>query len=545
MANELAPENMMSVDNDLRFGEMMLCTLSGTYPVMRYFLMATGAATIGSLIWYLVFGSYTALTVLFCSGIIDIAVVIALWKAFADQKTLMRQITTTITPQNIISRVNYSSSESRFDWARISGVRRIGRIIVYAIETDPPTSICIPFRCFSSRDDANRFLRLSYEYWREAQVRRHELGKCGTQERPGQFWIAVRIFLAVAIIGIVISMLESGSTWQPWALFALTPIVILLVRKADNGKGATLLANTALAKNDVAGALKATRAGLKQFPNNADLHVTAAYSLFNLGHFEEGLKHCHAAVAAHPSKALAYIGMGAGYREMADYDNALTAINKGLELEPNLAWAYVIRANIHVDFCMYDEALKDCDTAQSVEGKYYGHYSARAFVDYAREDFDAAEKNCQRAAELCDEEKRSKRDKAIVLALKGLILSRTNRHDEAFAAIDRAIEMDPDTASHYGYAGSIRLRAHKLEEAWSWFKMALQRKPSKRHLTSDYADMALNQYLLNNVEEAHRYADMALEIDPDARSLAGKRAALLRDKKYDELLKAFGYELSA
>jgi tetratricopeptide (TPR) repeat protein len=545
MTNELVPENTMTVNNDLNFSEMLMCTVAGTYPVMRYFLLGCGALTAISLALWLLFGDYGAMTVLASAIIVQAAALFAIWRAFSQQKQLMSNITTTISPQNVVSRVNFTSSESRFDWSRISAVHRVGNVIVIAIDTDPPSSICIPFRCFPSREDATRFFRLSHEYWRAGQARRHELGHCGSNQGSQQLWVLARIVLVVAILGVVISMLNTHGAWQQWVLLALMPAVIILLRKGDGGSGSALIANTALAKNDTKAALNASLQGLKKYPKNAMLRVTAGYSLYGLGQIEEGLKQCLAAVEARPGMALGYMGVGHGYREMADPDNALLYVCKGLELDPNLSWGFIMRANVHVDVCQYDEALKDCELAERLEGTYYAPFAARAGIHFSRVELDEAEQNCEKALKLCEEMKRSNRDKAIVNGLHGLILSRRGRSDEAFRAVDKAIELDPTFASHYSYAGSVRLRAHKLQEAWVFLEKAIEMKLCNRHLVSNYADMAIHQYVSKNAEEAHRYAELALEIDTQARSLAGKRAALIRDKKYDEALKEFGYEASA
>ena len=127
--------------------------------------------------------------------------------------------------------------------------------------------------------------------------------------------------------------------------------------------------------------------------------------------------------------ALAILGGGSPGEE---YEKARAAVNKALELDNNLAEAYSSRANIK-----------------------YGY-------DW---DFDGAEKDSERAREL--DPNRDASDRPTWLAHSG-------RFDEAIAAVEEKLEIDPNSIALQQGRGRILYLARRYDEAIAQLKRVIE-----------------------------------------------------------------------
>ena len=105
------------------------------------------------------------------------------------------------------------------------------------------------------------------------------------------------------------------------------------------------------------------------------------------------------------------------------------------------------------------------------------------------------------------------------------------RFDEAFAALTKALEINPDSTSSRLLRGALYLRRNRFDDAAAEYRRVVLLFPrADAHEGLAQMDLALGRYA-----DAVRKADKALEIDPAFQSSRYIKAmALIRDGRDQE-----------
>ena len=237
-------------------------------------------------------------------------------------------------------------------------------------------------------------------------------------------------------------------------------------------------------------------------PTNEELFVSRAIAAFRDGQYQDGVSFLEKALALNPSNGHALRSMGtlmddSGHREDANRYYALA-----LAADPKDALALLFRSKNYARLRRFDEALKDADDLVAIEPAVInrqGYFDSRGdHVDFhvvalekraaiydelgqfdrAERDLNAAVAYSRSAPSLSargrflaykagrEKEALSDLDEAIALGsvdsdayyAKGVLLLGSNKHQDALAALDGALKIDP------WFTSALRMRANLHRE---------------------------------------------------------------------------------
>ncbi len=199
-------------------------------------------------------------------------------------------------------------------------------------------------------------------------------------------------------------------------------------------------------------------------------HYLKGKALYNLARDEEtdrqALAHFELAIAADPGFAMAH---AARSRVLASLASANDEVNESRSL--------------------YSDAIADATRAVELAPNLAEAHLALGYAQFAgRLDVKGAQPSYDRAFQLG-------RGNADIVLLYALYCSRAGRADEAHAAIQRGLALDPINARVYRAAGSIDYAARRYEEALAPLRRALQLNPqiSNAHALIGFCFMQLGR----------------------------------------------------
>jgi tetratricopeptide (TPR) repeat protein len=216
--------------------------------------------------------------------------------------------------------------------------------------------------------------------------------------------------------------------------------------------------------------------------------------MYESGDYEGALDLFNTVVDAEPDNSLAYDVRGSIYTALHDYDNALNDYSKAIELNPSFAQAYYNRGRIHSFLKHYDEALPDLEKSVELDSRNFGYRAkgnigliyhqlgeyekaleafeasmayegSKADIFYFRGETYTALENYQAA--IADFEAAIERFSGYDLAYQGLGYAyyKTSQLDEAAEALNRALEISPDSFAARLYLGLVHLTKEDAESA--------------------------------------------------------------------------------
>jgi len=112
---------------------------------------------------------------------------------------------------------------------------------------------------------------------------------------------------------------------------------------------------------------------------NSDLLVNKAYSLYNMGRFEDAIKYCDEAIKINPNDAVAWSIKGICLNFLHCYEEALACCEKAISLDPNNASAWYNKASSEEALGRKEDAIKSYNKFISLAPEGYAMY-----VQYAR-----------------------------------------------------------------------------------------------------------------------------------------------------------------
>jgi len=111
------------------------------------------------------------------------------------------------------------------------------------------------------------------------------------------------------------------------------------------------------------------------------------------------------------------------------------------------------------------------------------------------------------------------------------------RYEEALAAYDQALRLDPNKARAYGNKGNALANLKRYEEALAVFDQALRLDPN---YALTYYNKGITLASLKRYEEALAAFDQALRLDPNYAPAYGNKGTVLANlKRYEEALAAY------
>lgn len=189
-------------------------------------------------------------------------------------------------------------------------------------------------------------------------------------------------------------------------------------------------------------ALQAAQTELANHPESmaCDARHLAGMALYRMGRVEEGVAEIQRAIAADPSKGMAYARLATIYNEMGRLDDAVTQYVQAVKRLPNYNPALVALGNVYVRLQRFDEARRVYDRALANNA-----YEVPALLGLAEIDMDLGRYE-QAAATLksllawMPENTRARTNLGVCYAMLG-------RRADAIAAYRQALDRDPTATS--------------------------------------------------------------------------------------------------
>ncbi|MDJ0864609.1 MAG: tetratricopeptide repeat protein [Myxococcota bacterium] len=240
-----------------------------------------------------------------------------------------------------------------------------------------------------------------------------------------------------------------------------------------------------LARGDAEGALEAFDEGLRRWPNNAGGRYLAGLAARDVGDYERAKSELREAVRVDPRATDAALVLASLMLAEGRYTRAVEfarnfVTNRG-GARPD---GYGIYVQAAVAQGQYDAARR---TAEALaEGGHAEHAAlAHAAIERAADGPDAAAAAI-RASEI------DPTDPANDRVLRALVdnLSAAEHHDEAIAEVDAAIQANPDVASLHELRGLLLARAGRDDEARPEFERSLALDPDNGRAKAGLAELA-------------------------------------------------------
>jgi tetratricopeptide (TPR) repeat protein len=205
-------------------------------------------------------------------------------------------------------------------------------------------------------------------------------------------------------------------------------------------------------------------------PNDPYVYFRRGSAYHHLKNYQQALVDFNHALELNPNFSWAYCGRGWVYHDLCEYQQALVNFNHALELHPNYGWAYRLRGNTYLrlkdskqaranytrsweldpsrigngwmskwtEMCLNRPAPATAEwleTIAAIDPQLYTAYVCRGTAKYLSEHFEEALAELEQAIRLEPEE-------CGAYFWKGMVCASLGRDKDAFAAIEKALDLD-------------------------------------------------------------------------------------------------------
>ena len=196
--------------------------------------------------------------------------------------------------------------------------------------------------------------------------------------------------------------------------------------------------------------LDMARTAIEKHPKKIDPYCYAAAACLSMHRPDDALGFYDQAISIKPQEPVFLLGRAQAYGTLFDGEHALADVNEFIRLRPNKAIGYFVRATAFYALYRYEDAIKDVNRA--IELNVSKAFELRGCRDAARVNralFNLGLNKLNEATAECEElfdalsTRPSAHELGYVLQVKGLVLKRRSRFDEAIADFTQALEMCP------------------------------------------------------------------------------------------------------
>jgi tetratricopeptide (TPR) repeat protein len=211
------------------------------------------------------------------------------------------------------------------------------------------------------------------------------------------------------------------------------------------------------------------------------LYATRGVLWLEQGELEKAVADLQEAIRLKPQEYQAYVTLAHVYQKQKQWDKAQAQLDKAVEFAPDLAFLYRLRARIHLERPDHlNAALRDCEKAIEAERALAGVSSPALAKDYAE---------------------------------KGRILHRSHRVQEAVAAHDVALKIDPRYANAHLWRAQVQFELLNYREAAHSFEEYL--KQGGKPLVELFRSRGFARAQLGDYPEAIQDYTQALAMEPN------------------------------
>jgi len=287
------------------------------------------------------------------------------------------------------------------------------------------------------------------------------------------------------------------------------------------------------------------------------------------GRHDEALSLIDDAIAENPLLAETFSNRGLVLAALGRHGKAIESFDRALSMRPNFAHALNNRGIALWDLKRFEEALGSYDQALAIDPDYLDALNNRGNVLREMGRFDEALASYNRALEIKQDFVPARNNRDIALARieqdknnvenpigdstaisrdaqmmhdRGSVLRSLKRYEEALAAYDEALAVDPSYAEALSNRGNVLQELNRPLEALDSFDKALAIRP-------DYVSALINRANIlrasKHLLEALEGYDRALAINPAYPEANNNRGVVLWDmKRFEEALSSFDEALS-
>ncbi len=215
---------------------------------------------------------------------------------------------------------------------------------------------------------------------------------------------------------------------------------------------------------------------LRQKPNNSLILAKLCGALSELGRQEEAIASCEKALQTDDNwgdatPAIAWHNRGIVLKKLNKPQEAIDAYDWAIKINPNYSPAWADRCSLLTEIQRYEEALVSCDKA--IQAANWGNISP-----------------------------------AIAWRQQGLIFRKLGKFDQAIAAYDRALALNPKDAKTWTEQGILLEKLGKHGEALSAYTWALKASPKS---SETLVNQCLTLNRIERYEEALKACDLAIQ----------------------------------
>jgi len=183
------------------------------------------------------------------------------------------------------------------------------------------------------------------------------------------------------------------------------------------------------------------------------------------GNFDEAIKYFNRSLSLRPNFSLALNALGLTYFMKGEFQNAVNYFEKCLQVSPNFTEARNYLGSVYQELGMLDKAEQEFRKAIADET-----YSSRELPYYNLARLYLTKGNDEEALELVGRSIELNNRMVMSLNLKGVLLERLNRIEEAIESYSKALQIAPDDVNlNYNLAVAY-FKAGRREEAKSIFE---------------------------------------------------------------------------
>jgi tetratricopeptide (TPR) repeat protein len=318
-------------------------------------------------------------------------------------------------------------------------------------------------------------------------------------------------------------------------------------------------------QSDFNDAIVIYEAYLERSPRHAGVQELLATALLRTGQFQKSLTAHQKALKLGAHHPAIYLHKGIVEANLKQQEKALESFNEALRLREDYPLAHNNLGKLLGDMGRFGESIQSFDAAIGIDPDYQDAHFNKAVVLIRTGDHELALEHLDRVLALEDNHASAmfyrltaleairqidlsallKGFQAIVdrhpahvdsLNAMGNIYKAQNQFDQALAAFDRALEVDPYFAAALSNRGIILNELQRYEEALGAFNEALQHQ---RQLVEPYVNRVISLIGVFREEEALASADQAIVLNPQsAEAFSNRGLVLIKLMRFGEALES-------
>lgn len=246
------------------------------------------------------------------------------------------------------------------------------------------------------------------------------------------------------------------------------------------------------------------RRAIDQQPNRPGHRLNLAELYFKGGEAERGIEELRAIADRHPTFSPAFARLGRAYVARQELQAAADAFDRALQLDPNDHDTGLILARALAALENYGAAYYVLDHMEKIRPTDIAALKLRLEIARTRRDFEAMDAIAGRLTKAAPDDPQGWRDLATAVYEFG-------RYDDALAAFDRVLAIEPRTAESLSQYAMTAINALRFEKAEAALAEAEALDPENVRLLSTRALLLTYQ---GRKEEAETYCRRCLAADP-------------------------------